>query len=128
MGEGNSVFASLSPVWDASRAPEGRRALTISTHTRLGPWWDLYAQDEAAYEARKQAYVDHMLDAAEVALPDLRAAADLIMPGTPVTFARFTHRHQGWVGGFPQMSSFRTWGPRLARACGWWATVFSRGS
>ena len=114
LGEGNSVFASLSPAWDASRAPEGRRALTISTHTRLGPWWDLYAHDEAAYEARKQAYVDRMLDAATVALPDLRAAADLILPGTPVTFARFTHRHQGWVGGFPQTSLFRTWGPRLA--------------
>jgi C-3',4' desaturase CrtD len=114
LGEGNSVFLSLSPTWDASRAPEGRSALTISTHTRLDPWWRLHDQDEAAYEARKAAYVARMLDAAVVALPGLREAADLILPGTPVTFARFTHRHRGWVGGFPQTSLFRTWGPRLA--------------
>jgi phytoene dehydrogenase-like protein len=44
----------------------------------------------------------------------LRAAADLIMPGTPVTFERFTHRRWGWVGGFPQTSLLRAWGPRLS--------------
>ena len=55
-----------------------------------------------------------MLAAAERVLPGLRAAADLIMPGTPVTFQRFTRRAFGWVGGFPQTSLFQTWGPRLS--------------
>ncbi|CAN5643812.1 NAD(P)/FAD-dependent oxidoreductase [soil metagenome] len=114
MGEGNTVFLSLSPTWDKTRAPAGKRALTLSTHTALAPWWTLYEQDQRHYEARKQAYVRHILSAADRALPHLREAADLIMPGTPVTFERFTRRTLGWVGGFPQTNLWRTWGPRLS--------------
>ncbi|HAJ34449.1 MAG TPA: hypothetical protein DCL15_01975, partial [Chloroflexi bacterium] len=113
LGEGNSVFLSLSPVWDAGRAPAGRRALTISTHTALAPWWKLFQYDRSRYEQRKQHYVERMLRAAERVLPGLRAHADLVMPGTPVTFQRFTRRAQGWVGGFPQTNLFQAWGPRL---------------
>ncbi len=47
--------------------------------------------------------------------PGLRDAADLILPGTPVTFQRFTRRAKGWVGGYPQTNLFRTQGPRLGR-------------
>lgn len=114
MGEGNTAFLSFSPAWDKSRAPAGRRALTISTHTRLEPWWELYAQDRQAYEQRKQAYMGRLLDLAEGMFPGLREASDLVMAGTPVTFARFTRRFRGWVGGFPQTHLFRAWGPRLA--------------
>ena len=114
LGEGNSVFLSLSPEWDGRRAPAGRRALTISTHTDLGPWWELYENDRPGYEARKTAYLERILAAAERALPGLREAADLVLPGTPVTFERFTRRAWGWVGGFPQVSLFQAWGPRLA--------------
>lgn len=112
--EGNTVFLSLSPGWDSERGPAGQRALTISTHTQLEPWWDLFERDRSTYEARKAAYTERMLDAAEVALPNLRQAASLILSGTPVTFQRFTRRAWGWVGGFPQTSLFRTRGPRLA--------------
>jgi phytoene dehydrogenase-like protein len=74
----------------------------------------LHEHDREAYEARKQAYTDRVLAAAEIALPGLRDAADLVLPGTPVTFQRFTRRAWGWVGGFPQTSLFQAWGPRLA--------------
>mgnify|MGYP001206375629 FL=1 len=114
MGNGNTVFLSLSPAWDDRRAPQGRRTLTMSTHTELDPWWDLFEHDREAYESHKQAYTERVLAAAEVALPGLREASDLILPGTPVTFQRFTRRAWGWVGGFPQTSLFRAWGPRLA--------------
>ena len=114
LGNGNSVFLSLSPAWDPGRAPEGKRTLTLSTHTDLDTWWDLFERDRTAYEARKDAFTQRVLSAAEVALPHLREAADLILPGTPVTFQRFTRRAWGWVGGFPQTSLFRAWGPRLA--------------
>jgi len=113
LGEGNSVFLSLSREDDETRAPAGHRALTISTHTDLGPWWRLYETDRPAYEARKAEYLERVLDAAEVALPGLRTAARLVLPGTPVTFQRFTGRALGWVGGFPQTSLFRAWGPWL---------------
>ncbi len=113
LGEGNSVFVSLSPPWDASRAPAGHRAVTISTHTALAPWWQLFEQDREAYEQRKQRYLDKLLTAAERALPGLHQAADVVMPGTPVTFARFTGRASGWVGGFAQTNLFQSWAPRL---------------
>jgi C-3',4' desaturase CrtD len=114
LGEGNSVFLSLSPAWDEKRAPAGQRALTLSTHTALGPWWDLFENDRSAYEARKAAYTEQMLAAAERALPGLRDSARFVLSGTPVSFQRFTRRAWGWVGGFPQTSLFRAWGPRLA--------------
>ena len=114
LGEANSVFLSLSPAWDEARAPAGQRALTLSTHTALGPWWDLFENDRAGYETRKAAYTAQMLAAAEQALPGLRDASRFVLPGTPVSFQRFTRRAWGWVGGFPQTNLFRAWGPRLA--------------
>jgi C-3',4' desaturase CrtD len=114
LGEGNSVFLSLSPAWDEGRAPAGQRALTLSTHTALGPWWDLFENDRDRYEGRKDAYTAQMLAAAERALPGLRDATRFVLPGTPISFQRFTRRAWGWVGGFPQTSLFRAWGPRLA--------------
>ncbi len=77
LGEGNSVFLSLSPAWDEQRAPAGQRALTLSTHTALGPWWDLFENDRDAYEARKDAYTEQMLAAAERALPGLRDGSSI---------------------------------------------------
>ena len=113
LAEGNTVFLSLSPGWDKTRGPAGQRALTLSTHTRLADWWQLFEHDRPAYEAHKVAYAERMLAAAETALPGLRQAANLILPGTPITFQRFTRRAWGWVGGLPQTNLFRAWGPRL---------------
>lgn len=113
LADGNTLFLSLSPAWDKNRAPDGRRALTISTHTDLGIWWELFERDRPTYERRKLAYTERLLNAAAIALPGLRDAVELVLPGTPVTFQRFTSRDWGWVGGFPQTHLFRTWGPRL---------------
>ncbi|MBK5108135.1 MAG: FAD-dependent oxidoreductase [Anaerolineales bacterium] len=115
LGEGNSIFMSLSPVWDATRAPTGKRALTISTHTNLEPWWHLYNSDQTAYDERKIEYTERVLTAGERVLPGLKSSAELVLPGTPITFQRFTRRYRGWVGGFPQTSLFRAWGPRISR-------------
>jgi C-3',4' desaturase CrtD len=115
LGEGNSIFLSLSLPNDAARSPAGQRALTISTHTDLRSWRRLFETDRAAYDARKAALTERVLAAAEVALPGLRSAARLILPGTPLSFQRFTQRSLGWVGGFPQTSLLRAWGPRLGR-------------
>lgn len=115
LGEGNSIFLSFSPGWDQSRAPAGKRALTISTHTRLERWWELHRHDRSTYEKQKDNFTEKILGAAERVLPGIRDTAEMVMPGTPVTFQRFTRREGGWVGGFPQTSLFRAWGPRLAR-------------
>ena len=115
LGEGNSIFLSLSPTWDKSRAPEGMRALTISTHTNLSFWWNLFDNGRSTYEAVKASYTERVLAAAEVAIPGLGAMVKLILPGTPVTFQRFTRRTRGWVGGFPQTSLLNNYGPRLGK-------------
>jgi phytoene dehydrogenase-like protein len=111
LGEGNSVFISLSDAQDESRAPIGHRAATLSTHTAVGPWWEIKERDPAAYEARRAAYAERMLAAAERAVPGLRAAVQLCLPGTPITFQRYTRRPQGMVGGFAQESLFAARGP-----------------
>jgi phytoene dehydrogenase-like protein len=113
MAEGNTVFLSISPEWDQTRAPAGKRAITFSTHTKLDTWWDSFQQDRSAYQSRQAEYTERLLAAGEQVLPGLRQAAELVLPGTPVTFQRFTRRAWGWVGGFPQTHLLRTWGPRL---------------
>jgi phytoene dehydrogenase-like protein len=115
LGEGHSIFLSLSPPWDTARAPAGQRALTASTHTRWEPWWDLRQHDPAGYAARKQTYTARMLDGIARVLPVTRDAIRLLVPGTPVSFARFTRRPFGWVGGFPQTRLGRAVPHRLAR-------------
>jgi phytoene dehydrogenase-like protein len=54
-------------------------------------------------------------DAAARAVPARRARARLVLPGTPVTFRRYTRRPFGWVGGYPQTHLWRTRGSRLGR-------------
>ncbi|MFU8771852.1 MAG: hypothetical protein ACNA8H_05470, partial [Anaerolineales bacterium] len=107
------VFLSISPEWDAGRAPHGKRALTLSTHTNLNPWWDLFSKDRLGYKALQTDYTERLLSAGEQILPGLRQAAELVLPGSPVTFQRFTRRAWGWVGGFPQTNLLHAWGPRL---------------
>ena len=119
LGEGNSVFISLSPAGDAWRAPSGRRAATLSTHTAPGPWWAARAVGAAAYAARKAEYTERLLAAAERALPGLRQAVRLCLAGTPLTFETFTGRKLGLVGGFPQTSLFSARGPRTGLANLW---------
>ncbi len=112
LGEGNTIFVSMSPEWDTSRAPEGYRAVTISTHTQIQQWWDLIESDENAYTERKQAYAERMISAIDKSISGFKAGAELVLPGTPVTYQFYTQRHQGMVGGFPQTSLFKARGPK----------------
>lgn len=111
LGEGNSVFVSISDAEDSERAPKGYRAVTLSTHTHIEPWWTLHDQDPAAYEARVTDYRNRLLDGAERVIPGLSANAALILPGTPAAFRRFTRRPGGMVGGFAQTNLFNARGP-----------------
>lgn len=116
LGETNSVFVSMADFADHGRAPAGESPVTMSTHTEISQWWRLREQDKVAYEARKAAYAERMLDAAERALPGLRDCITFQMTGTPVSFQRFTRRPQGMVGGFAQKSILQARGPKTAVA------------
>jgi phytoene dehydrogenase-like protein len=113
LGEGNSIFVSFSPEWDASRAPAGHRAVTVTTHTDVAPWWHLLQSDPEAYERRKQDYTERLLRAIDRYLPGFRSSVSLVMPGTPVTYASYTGRYRGLVGGFPQTSVLQARSPKI---------------
>jgi len=114
LGEGNSVFASLSPDWDRSRAPLGHRALTLSTHTNLRYWWDLFENDFEDYTQQKNILATSIIDTASRAIPGLSASAKIVLPGTPITYQQFIGRKLGWVGGFPQTNLFQQVSPRIS--------------
>jgi phytoene dehydrogenase-like protein len=111
LGEGNSVFISLSDPADDSRAPAGKRAATLSTHTDISTWWRRREGDKSEYEAWRDRYADKLLNAAERTIPGIKEAVELCLPGTPVTFEFYTGRPKGMVGGFPQKSLFDVRGP-----------------
>jgi C-3',4' desaturase CrtD len=115
LAEGNSIFLSINPVWDTQRAPEGKRAITISTHTDLWPWWQLYDHDEVGYHRQREQLQEKILYAVEEILPGISSAVELVLDGTPITFERFTGRVFGWVGGFPQVDLFQGKAPHLAK-------------
>ncbi len=103
IAENNTLFVSVSRPGDG-RAPEGRATIVASSFTDLAPWWQT---DD--YEAMKQAYTD-------CALQRLSSYFDLkgdhlihVEAATPRTFAHFTARHQGAVGGLGMRVS--TFGP-----------------
>ncbi len=112
LGEGNSVFISLSPHEDPTRAPDGMRTATLTTHTSVLYWHGLLGKSQDQYEEMKAAYTGRMLAAAERALPGFKQASALLLPGTPVTYETFTRRPLGMVGGFPQRSLFSARGPQ----------------
>lgn len=114
MGEGRTIFLSLSPEWDKTRAPAGFRAATLTTHTAVQQWWDLVGTD--AYEQRKADYTERMLAAVENVLPGFRRGIQFTMPGTPVTYQSYTSRYKGMVGGFAQTSLFGARTPRTGVA------------
>jgi phytoene dehydrogenase-like protein len=102
LAEGDSLFISASPMTDATRAPSGKRALTLSTHTKVAPWWLAWRQSKEAYRSLKAEYTERVLNVAEGYVPGIRQGMYLCLAGSPVTYARYTGRHLGLVGGYTQ--------------------------
>ncbi|MEB3309903.1 MAG: C-3',4' desaturase CrtD [Snowella sp.] len=105
IGENNSLFVSVSKPNDG-RAPERKRTLIASSFTNVKPWWNGSSED---YQALKQQFT-------ETAIARLGEYFNLTPEtivhqevATPRTFARFTARDQGIVGGVGQRVG--TFGP-----------------
>ena len=90
----------------------GQRAVTVSTHTDVVQWWNLLESDPDTYEAQKCIYTERILSAIDACLPGVQQGVSLTLAGTPVTYAHYTGRHRGLVGGFPQTSLLKARGPR----------------
>jgi phytoene dehydrogenase-like protein len=94
-----SAFVSLSRSDDPSLAPQGHRAVTVSCHAPAAGWEGLSVE---AHAARKAEVGAALFDAIASVFPAVRSAhAPVVMPGTPRTWAAFTGRHGGRVGGLP---------------------------
>lgn len=105
LGENNSLFVSVSQPGDG-RAPAGKATLIASSFTDADRWWQGTRSD---YEALKRQY-------AREAIARLGSYFSLTPEtilhqeaATPRTFARFTAREKGFVGGIGQRVS--TFGP-----------------
>lgn len=95
-----SLFLSWSHPADATRAPEGYRTLTVSTHIPDPHQWWTIGPDASAQ--RKEKIAAAMMAVLDRAVPGFRdAEKPVVMFGTPITFANFTHRKFGQVGGIP---------------------------
>jgi len=98
MSEGNHLFVSLSGAGDEGRAPQGLRTMSVSTHVPLA---ELEALDASARAARVAEIQARMQSGIEELAPEW---CELVheLPASPRTFARFTGRHLGYVGGIPR--------------------------
>jgi len=99
LGNGNNMFISVSAPGDLESAPAGYRSVMISTHCDLAEWEGLEA---AAYEERKQAAGDRLVSLARRVYPELGSSPVVYEIGTPKTYAQFTRRPRGAVGGVRQ--------------------------
>lgn len=96
-----NCLVSISPAWDRSRSPKGKRAITVSTHVDAATWL-AHARNKEVYRQEKQRFETILLDQVEKALPNVRAGIEVMMSGSPRTFYNFTRRDGGRVGGIPQ--------------------------
>jgi C-3',4' desaturase CrtD len=94
-----NFLVSISAPWDRSRAPEGHRAITISTHVHAQDWQNL---ERDAYQAKKRELENRITDRLEALWPGFNANIVHLETGTPRTFENFTLHSLGRVGGVPQ--------------------------
>jgi phytoene dehydrogenase-like protein len=102
LGDGNNMFMSVSAPGDLDSAPPGHRAVMLSTHTDLDGWSDL---DDREYPRCRDALGDRLVAEARRVYPRLGSRAVVREVGTPRTYARYTSRPRGAVGGVRQRPS-----------------------
>lgn len=100
--EGNHVFVSVAGAEETDRAPRGARPATVSTHVPLpgaGSGRPHVPAEDAAYVSRV-----HAAMRATIArrAPEIASRIRVELTASPRTFARFTGRPEGAVGGVPR--------------------------
>lgn len=103
IAENNSLFVSVSHPGDG-RAPEGCATITASSFTDPNLWW--HCED---YEALKQEYTQTAIARLSQFFHLTPDTIRYQEAATPRTFARFTGRDRGIVGGIGQRIA--TFGP-----------------
>ncbi|RQG89802.1 FAD-dependent oxidoreductase [Natrarchaeobius halalkaliphilus] len=99
LGDGNNMFVTVSAPEDTVSAPEGYRAVMLSTHCDVEFWQEL---DDETYARRKDAIGQRLISHARTVYPDLATDPVVYDIGTPVTYESFTNRPRGATGGYRQ--------------------------
>jgi C-3',4' desaturase CrtD len=103
IAENNSLFVSVSQPGDG-RAPAGKATIIASSFTDPAQWWQ-----HSDYAKLKQNYIETALKRLSNYFNLTDSSLIHVEAATPRTFARFTARDQGIVGGLGMRVS--TFGP-----------------
>lgn len=98
LGNGNNMFITVSGATDTVSAPDGYRAVMLSTHCDVVPW---HANQESC-DQLKHEMRDRLIANARTVYPDLATDPLVCEVGTPITYKSFTNRPRGAVGGYRQ--------------------------
>jgi C-3',4' desaturase CrtD len=96
----SEFFLGSSPPWDA-RAPEGKRAVTVSTYAEAEDWFTFH-EDETAHEEQDSAALEAWWARLHATLPELGAGVEVIETLTPRDYYEQTRRRLGVVCGTPR--------------------------
>ncbi|NES69277.1 MAG: C-3',4' desaturase CrtD, partial [Okeania sp. SIO2D1] len=105
IGENNSLFVSVSKPGDG-RAPQGQATIIASSFVEAAKWWCVSEED---YQGLKQEYTQEAIARLNSYFHLTRENIIHQEAATPRTFAHFTARENGIVGGIGQRIS--TFGP-----------------
>jgi phytoene dehydrogenase-like protein len=96
-----SFALNCAPAWDA-RAPEGRRAATLSTFADASEWF-AYHEDESEHESQDSRALEFWWGRLHAALPELGDGCEIIETLTPRGYYELTRRKLGAVWGATPM-------------------------
>ncbi len=102
IAENNSLFVSVSRPGDG-RAPAGKATIIASSFTAVEQWWGPEdAAGRVEYEALKQRYTEEAIARLNTYFDLSPQNIGVCETATPRTFAKYTARDQGIVGGIGQ--------------------------
>ncbi len=95
----NVIAISIPSLLDPALAPPGHHNIHVYTPaTEPFYLWQDLDRRSPAYAQLKQERAKPMWQALERIMPDIRDRCELTLVGTPLTHARFLHRHRGSYG------------------------------
>jgi C-3',4' desaturase CrtD len=94
------LMLGTAPRWDA-RAPEGKRAATVSAFTDAEQWFTFHS-DESEHEERDRRALESLWTRLHASLTELGAGAEVIETSTPRTTYERTRRRLGMTGTTPR--------------------------
>ncbi len=107
--ESSHQLFSMAPAWD-SRAPAGKRAVTVQTPADVNDWFTFH-EDETEHEGKDQETLERCWQQLHLSLPELGSDIEIIDTATPRTFYDQTRRKLGMAGGLSNLSN--PLGPKL---------------